>query len=258
MTAENILELQTVQSNAMRILSEVLKETLNDINLSFDSTGLKIMAMDGSRVALVYLRLHHDKFEYYKCTSNLQVGLNMSSFHKLMKTVTNNDTVTFFISSDNPHEFGIKIENADKNSQTIFHLKMLDIDEHELNIPDVELDSVISMPSNEFQKMCRDMLNISDTIELSSCNNTFKLMCNGEYAKQETIIGEATHGLVFDKIDNNVSGKFSLKYINLFTKSTNLSNTVQIYMKSNYPLMLKYAVANLGEIMFCLAPKIEE
>lgn len=252
-----ILELQTVQSNALRILSEVLKETLNDVNLCFDESGLKIMAMDGSHVALVYLKLHSDKFEKYYCESKTIVGLNMTSLHKLMKTVTNNDTVKFFIEKDKPHEFGIRIENADKNSQTTFHLKMLDIDEHELVIPDVELDSQISMPSNEFQKMCRDMMNISDTIELTSMKDSFKLTCNGDYAKQETIIGEATHGLTFTKMDNEVSGKFSLKYINLFTKSTNLSNVVNIYMKADYPLMLKYSVANLGEIMFCLAPKSE-
>ena len=254
---ETILVLQTVQSNALRILSEVLKETLNDINFCFDETGMKVMAMDGSHVALVYLKLHADKFEKYMCEQELLVGLNMTSFHKLMKTVTNNDTVTFFIEKNKPHEFGIKIENADKNSCTTFHLKMLDIDEHEINIPDVELDSQISMPSNEFQKMCRDMMNISDTIELTSANNALKLVCNGDYAKQETVIGEATHGLSFTKNENEVTGKFSLKYINLFTKSTNLSNVVNIYMKTNYPLMLKYSVANLGEIMFCLAPKMD-
>jgi proliferating cell nuclear antigen len=251
-----ILELQTVQSNAIRILSEVLKETLNDVNLTFDKSGLKIMAMDGSHVALIHLKLQADKFEYYYCENKLQVGLNMLSLFKLMKTVTNNDTVTMFIESNKPHELGIKIENADKNSRTIFHLKMLDIDENELRIPDVALDSVISMPSNEFQRICRDMLNISDNIIITSSNNSLKLSCNGDYASQETVIGETSHGLVFSKRDGDVSGEFSLKYINLFTKSTNLSNTVEIYMKENYPLMLVYNVANLGSITFALAPKV--
>ena len=52
-------------------------------------------------------------------------------------------------------------------------------------------------------------------------------------------------------------GKFSLKYINLFTKSTNLSNTLDIYLKNDFPLMLKYNVANLGEIIFILAAYTE-
>ena len=168
------------------------------------------------------------------------------------------DTITFFITNENRHEFGIKIENTDKNSSTVFYLKMLDIDEEEINIPDIELDSVITMPSNDFQRMCRDMQNISDQIVLTSSEYMLKLECHGDFASQETLIGEANHGLSFSKCEKNaISGKFSLKYINLFTKSTNLSNTVEIYLKKDFPLMLKYNVANLGNLMFCLAPTID-
>ena len=168
------------------------------------------------------------------------------------------DAVTFFIDQDNPNEFGIRIENADRNSHTTFYLKMLDIDESEIRLPDIQLDSVITMPSNDFQRICRDMFNISDQIQISTCKQMLKLSCNGEFASQETLIGEASHGLVFSRHndEDEVTGKFSLKYINLFTKSTNLSNSLQIYLKKDYPFMLKYNVANLGDIMFCLAPSV--
>lgn len=252
----NLLELQTVQSNVIKILCDVLKETLNDVNFIFDKDGMKVMAMDGSHVALIHLKLHADKFEYYKCTERLQVGLNMSNLFKLIKTVTNMDTITFFITNENRHEFCINIENADKNSKTTFKLKMLDIDETELRIPDIELQSVISMPSSDFQRMCRDMINISDHVIMTSGKNTFKLACEGDFASQETEIGEANHGMSFTNCTDHIDGKFSLRYLNLFTKSTNLSNTLNIYLKKDFPLMLKYDVANLGDILFCLAPTI--
>ena len=40
-----VLEVQTVQASAFRILIEALKEILTDANLEFDETGMKIMAM---------------------------------------------------------------------------------------------------------------------------------------------------------------------------------------------------------------------
>ena len=119
----------------------------------------------------------------------------MTSFFKLIKTITNTDIVSFYIDDQNLHEFCIKIENADKNSNTLFKLKMLDIDEEEMRIPDIELESVITMPSHEFQRICRDMLNISDSIEIMSSNETLSLKCEGDLASQETIIGETTHGM---------------------------------------------------------------
>ena len=56
----NILEVQTVQSSAFRILIEALKEILTDANLEFDETGMKIMAMDSSHTVLVHLKLGAD------------------------------------------------------------------------------------------------------------------------------------------------------------------------------------------------------
>jgi proliferating cell nuclear antigen len=254
----NILEIQTIQSNVIKILCDVLKETLNDVNFIFDEKGMRVMAMDGSHVALVHMKLHASNFESYYCAGKQHVGLNMSNLYKLIKTVTNMDTITFFIENNRRHDFGIRIENADKNSNTVFHLKMLDIDEQEIKLPDIQLDSVITMPSNDFQRMCRDMYNIADQIVITSTSQMLKLACVGDFASQETYIGEANHGLTFSKMkEEEVSGRFSLKYINLFTKSTNLSNTLEIYLKKDFPLMLKYNVANLGDIMFCLAPTMD-
>jgi len=257
----NILEIQTVQSNVIKILCDVLKETLNDVNICFDENGMRVMAMDGSHVALIHIKLYADRFEYYQCDHKMFVGLNMSNLYKLIKTVTNLDSLTFFVNEDNRHEFCIRIENSDKNSSTTFNLKMLDIDEQEIRIPDVHMESVISMPSNDFQRICRDMQNIADHVTITARSDKLQLNCTGDFASQETVIGEANHGLVFSSTtdpERKVSGKFSLKYINLFTKSTNLSNTLELFLKKDYPFMMKYDVANLGDLMFCLAPSIED
>lgn len=251
-----ILKIQTVQSSIIKMMCDVLKETLNDVNFIFDDSGLKLMAMDGSHVALVNLRLHASNFEFYHCTNKIQVGLNMGHLFKIIKTVTNLDIITFFVKDNNHHEFGIEICNADKNTNSVFNLKMLDIDEEELIIPDIQIESMITMPSNDFQRMCRDMMNIADYIVLTSTSEMLKMECKGDFASQQTCIGNSNHGLKFNNTEE-VTGKFSLKYINLFTKSTNLSNMLEIYLKKDFPLMLKYNVANLGDLMFYLAPSNE-
>ena len=252
-----IMHMTTVQAGAIRTLVEVLKEVLNDVIMIFDKTGIRITAMDGSHVALIHVKLDSHKFESFYCEQKFDVGLNMLSLFKLMKTINNSDTVSFYIKNTNRNELGIIISNSDKNSLTNFKIKLLDLDIRDIKIPDVDIECIITMPSNDFQRMCRDMLNISETIQIVSASDHLRIYCEGDFASQETVIGEATHGLVFNKNDNEVSGKFSLKYLNLFTKSTNLCNTIELYMKNNYPLILKYNVANLGEIRFCLAPKAD-
>jgi proliferating cell nuclear antigen len=253
-----LLLIKTVQSQSIKILIESLKEVLTDINLYFDSNGLKIMTMDNARVALVYVRLNKDNFEEYHVKNKLICGINLIYFFKLLKTVGNNDVLSIFIREDNNNELGIRIENREKNTVTESYLKMLEISEEKLDIPDIQYDSVISMPSVDLQKYCRDLSIISNVVNISNVNSSFILESKGDFASQRIVIGETQNGLIFSKKNQNVSELFDLKYLNSFTKSTNLCSTVEIFLKEEYPLVIEYNVANLGKLQYCLAPKLNE
>jgi len=250
--------IKTVQSHSIKILIESLKEVLTDINIYFDNNGLKIMTMDNARIALVYVRLNKDNFEEYQCESKTMCGINMLYLFKLLKTVGNNDVLTLFIKNSLQNELGIRIENKEKNTVTESYLKMLDISEEKLEIPDIQYDSVISMPSIDLQKYCRYLAIISNQVIISSIGSKFILESNGDFASQKIIIGEAQNGLIFSKKNQKVSETLDLKYLNSFTKSTNLCSTVEIFLKMNYPLVIEYNVANLGKLQYCLAPKVKE
>ena len=252
------LYIRTVQSQSIKILVESLNEVLTDIILYFDSNGLKIMTMDNVRVALVYVRLIKDNFEEYVCNNKIMCGINMIYFFKLLKTVGNNDVLTLFIKSDSYNELGIRIENKEKNTIMESYLKMLDISEEKIEIPDIVYDSVISMPSVDLQKYCRDLSVISNKVNITSTDSKFILESVGDFASQKIIIGEAQNGLIFSKKNQKVIETFDLKYLNSFTKSTNLCSTVEIFLKKGYPLVIEYNVANLGKLQFCLAPKVSE
>jgi proliferating cell nuclear antigen len=57
------------------------------------------------------------------------------------------------------------------------------------------------------------------------------------------------------KSNETIVGRFSLKYLSLFSKSANLSNFVEIYIKENIPLVLKYSIGNIGRMQFVLSPR---
>ena len=49
------------------------------------------------------------------------------------------------------------------------------INEDNFQIPSQSFESIITMPSQDFQKICRDMHNLSDTIEIKSVGNSLIL-----------------------------------------------------------------------------------
>jgi|694.fasta_scaffold00964_12 proliferating cell nuclear antigen len=249
---------KSVQSGAIRTLFEALKEVLTDVNIDFNETGWKIITMDNTKVALVHLKLVADSFVLYKCNNPCKIGICIASLYKLLKISGNNDIITMYVLKNDTSRLHIVIENKDKNTIVHSKLKLLDIDEDILDIPDAEFDSVITMPSNEFQKICRDMSNIAETLIIESKGDSFSMSVEGDIGEIEIDIGETQNGLIFSKKfeGKNVKGRFDLKYIMLFIKSSSLCSQVEIFLKQDYPLILLYSVANLGSIKYVLSPKV--
>ncbi len=251
-----VLELKTVQTNAFKTLIEALKEILTDANMRFTQEGLKIVAMNNPNTVLVNLKLKAENFEYFYCKSDLIVGVSMLNFYKLIKTITNNDTLSLIIDDDNINFLEIKIDNSERNASTIYKLNLMDLDVVDIDIPPQKFDDIITISSQFFQKLCRDMINLAENVEIKSVGGQLIFKCVSDFATQETIIEETgAEGLNFvqNNPNNIIQGNYDLKNLSMFTKCTNLSNCIEIYMKNDFPLLLK-ANANLGHLILCISP----
>ena len=247
-----IFTFKTVQTNAIRILFESLKNILSDVNFKADSTGLKLTAVDGTTSAIVNLMLYSEKFEEYICDDPVNIGISLASVFKILKGIKNTDTISFTILKSDQNNMVLTSQNSDKKSIIRSKIKLLDMDEKIYNIPDINFDSYITMPSSDFQTYISDLSNISSEIEIKTNSDNMTMTAKGDFAEQSITINE-TNDKVSDKKNEN-RGLYNIKYIQLFTKSTNLCGTVEIYLKTNYPLTILYNVANLGVIKYCLAP----
>ena len=244
------MRLATIQASAIKSTFEVLKDILNDVNIYFKKDGIYIVTLDTARTSLVDIFLSADNFEEYSCEEDVIAGINVSNTFKLLKSISNNDVLVMSINSK--EIMNIEIHNEIKKSCTKFSLKLLDINENQIEVPEMNMTTITPMPSVDFQRICRDMHNIGNDIQITRKNTELHLKCIGDFADQETII-QCTEG------SDEMSGIYSLRYMNIFTKATSMCSTVQIMQEDrNRFLILKYNVANLGELKFYLATKVCE
>ena len=250
------LEIKTVQSSVFKILIEALKEILTDTVVEITDAGIKIVALDNAHVILIHLRLDADKFEHYSCDGPRKIGINMLNFYKIIKTINSNDTLTLFMKKNDNNHLGIEIENREKNTKTTYKLNLLDLDNTKLEIPPVFDFSVITLPSVDFQKICRDMHNLAEFAEIKTINKELILTCKGDFCSQETIMRDSDNVSVEHEKNEQeiVQGVFNLKFLCMFTKATNLSKLVELYLKNDFPLIVR----SMGEIKMILAPQSAE
>jgi proliferating cell nuclear antigen len=258
----NILTIKTVQIQPFRTLITALKDILIETNIEFSKKGIKICSMDKTHTILIHLILNANNFEMYHCKKDrILIAVNMQYFFKLINSIDNDDTLTIYIENDDYNdgvvkELGLKFENGNIKQSKIQKLKLLEPDEEELDLPNLEFSSIINMPSCDFQKIVRDLANISEKLEIKSINSELIFKCSGQYANAEIRRSETESNMQYIKKDkdNIIQGEFPLKNLVYFIKCTNLCNQIEMYLKNDQPLIVKYNVATLGEIKLCLTP----
>ena len=163
--------------------------------------------------------------------------MNTDHLYRIVKTASNDDILTFYIEKGDHNHLRILLENGEKKEVTRYTMSLLDRDEPNISMPSTEFSARITMPSIDFQKKCRDMtLLLAKTVELKSIGTTLVLSCKGQFANRETVLGDSANEFSVKKEEPNtiISGSFSLPHLVLFTKCTNLSNNLELYMKNDW------------------------
>mmetsp|Transcript_41223 Transcript_41223/g.105424 ORF Transcript_41223/g.105424 Transcript_41223/m.105424 type:complete len:263 (+) Transcript_41223:212-1000(+) len=257
-----MFEARLVQGNLLKKVLESVKELVTDANFDCTSTGFSLQAMDSSHVSLVSLSLRSDGFEHYRCDRNLSMGLNLGNMAKMLKCAGNDDVITIK-AEDQPDTVTFMMESPSQDRVSDFELKLMDIDSEHLGIPETEHQAVVKMPASEFQRICRDLSSIGDTVNIAVTKDGVRFSTQGDIGnaniscRQNTSVDKPEEAVVVE-LQEAVTLTFALRYLNSFAKATPLSSTVTLSMSKELPIVVEYRIQDMGFVKFYLAPKIED
>ncbi|KAI9755593.1 MAG: proliferating cell nuclear antigen [Lichina confinis] len=248
------------RSSIWQLIVDAIKDLVQDCNFDCNDSGIALQAMDNSHVALVSMMLKAESFSPYRCDRNLALGINLQSLTKVLRAAQNEDILTLK-AEDAPDSLNLVFESSESDRLSEYDIKLMDIDQEHLGIPETEYAANISMPSNEFQKICRDLLLISESVSIEATKEGVKFACAGDIGSGAVTV--RPHSNV-DKPDTNVEIQltepvaltFSLKYLVNFCKATGLSGSVKLCLSGEVPLLVEYGLAGSSYLRYYLAPKI--
>jgi len=223
--------------------------------------GITIKEVNKTSSILVHCRLDADKFEEYHYSyhkKKLTIGVNLNNLLKALKCMTHFDTMTWFIDDEDLAKLNIVLQSQERKEKKLFRLNLMDLDDEKYEVDPVKFPYSAHFPSQDFHKYCKDMSSAGiDKMEIKCTNNTVFFSGKGNIGVADFQVGESIGGLQIEvNTENNeiVQGLFELKYLNVFTKCTNLCNIVTLFLKNDYPLIVQYSVAALGHIKLVLSP----
>jgi proliferating cell nuclear antigen len=255
-----MLEARLEQANLLKKVVEAIKDLVQDCNFDCNDSGVALQAMDNSHVALVSMMLKAEAFAPYRCDRNIALGLNLSSLTKVLRAAQNEDILTLK-AEDAPDVLNLVFESSANDRISEYDLKLMDIDQEHLGIPDTEYAATISMPSAEFRRICTDLAAMSESVSIDASKDGIKFSANGDIGSGSVTLRSHTD---VSKDENNVDISltepvnltFSLKYLVNFCKAAGLANQVKISLSNEVPLLVEYNLSGSSYLRFYLAPKI--
>jgi proliferating cell nuclear antigen len=227
--------------------------------------GVVLKEVNKTGKILVYMRLDANKFDVYKYNyhkKKLTLGIDIGNLLKCLKCMSHFDTMSWLVDDDDINKLIVILESVEKREKKTFKLNLMDIEEETYDITPIQFPYSITLPSQDFHKYCKDMAASTDKIEIKATSKKLFFSGKGEIGNLEFEVGETNGGLSIvsttANINEIVQGLFELKFLLIFTKCTNLCNQVTLFLKNDYPIIVTYQIAALGEIKLVLSPSKSE
>ena len=256
---------ETVQGRAIKIMFDVLREIVHEIAVSFLEGGVRIECVNERHCVYASVDLQGERFEQYRVRDALVVGLHPSAVHKLLKCVSAQDTVAFGVSSERPTEMDVIVKNSARNMETTCSVTSLDLPELQLRVPVMVHEFRASIKSVQLKDLCRDLVQISETITISGrSDRTVEFCAVRQNMSQKVVLGESkTLVIAAAPMQGAVSVTFVSRDLALLTKAYATSPRVVINVGKaddgkSLPLKLEYKIGDLGDLVLVLAPCSED
>lgn len=221
--------------------------------------GIRILRLTEDKSILIKLNLDAVNFEYFRCDEpKITIGVDMHNLHALLKMVNDDDPIILYMNRDNRSALYIRSLNEDGESseETDIEIYLMEIGNPEMPIPKTEFQNKITMASDKFHTICKHLNNNSTFVEITSISNEILFRGQNEGGKVTMSYKDVNYSepIKKDKQEQLVQGVYELRNLLGFSKCNKLCNTIEIYLKNDFPLVLVISIATLGKMYVFLTP----
>lgn len=227
-------------ADAVSIISELVTE----VKIKVDKQGMSIVAIDPANVALVAFNIPSTAFSAFEASEEI-LGVSLDNLKSVLKRCSPGSNLVMQ-SEDNI----LKIDIHDKVKRS-FSLALINIDTEDKQIPSLEFAGKIEMNSLDFLEAIEDCSVVADACSFLIKEGKFIIEAKGlnsarnEFSQDEVRI-EGTDG----------KSKYSLEYLQKFTKACKIAEKVRVNFSDDYPLRLEFTTPQIA-LVFILAPRVE-
>merc|ERR1712130_788870 len=171
------------------------------------------------------------------------LGMNIESLSKIFKMCGPNDSLKLRYQND-ADTLNFQCESSDDDRISDFDLKLMQIESEHMEIPEQQYKVVAKMPSSEFQKICRDLKEFGETMQIQASKEGIRFSVQGDVGTGNVMLKPRESDKPEEKValtvHEPVVATFALRYLNNFAKAAPLCGAVELGLGPDAPLLVKY------------------
>lgn len=150
---------------------DVLKDLVQDVNLTFTETRMEINAVDGEK--MVFLAVTFDHLNYYKNEfgETIHIGVYAPFIYKAIKTGKRGDILEFVVTKNANNEYILTVNvqsNGYTRTTTTVPSIMMPVEHFERDVP----GTFVGIDARDLWMACRDLSSINRLATLTTPNLT--------------------------------------------------------------------------------------
>jgi len=236
----------------------LLKNASSQINASFDLDKLHIQGMDKSHVCLFNLNLKNNWFTSYEVSEKRDICFDTNIFYSMISSKSDEQNLIIKINSDDSLDIEL-VNSVKKNDYNkYFAMPLIEYEYDEMNIPSTDYDAELSLPSKKVTDMLSQLSNFGDDLNVKCGENDADFSTKGNAGEMRVNIpidDMSSYSIVEGELINLT---YSLIYISKMCVSNKLSADIDFSLSNEYPMKIKYDLGDESELLFYIAPKLED
>lgn len=103
---------------------------------------------------------------------------------KILKCAGSDDIVTIK-AQDNPDSVIFVFESENQEKVSDYEMKLMNLDQEHLGIPETDYSCIIKLPSMEFARICRDLSQFGESVTISCTKEGVQFSASGDIGSGE-------------------------------------------------------------------------
>ena len=238
----------------LRDMVTAISTLVDEATFNIAPEGLKLRAMDPSRVAMIDFEWPKTVFDEYACDAPIKMCINVGEMLKLLRRTGKDESIELALDEKtNRLNVGIK-----GRYDRTFNMPTLEATEEEVPTPKIAFNVRAKVTTDGLHQAIEDVLLVSDHVKIEVDSEKLTMRAAGDLMGATIELKKGSDALLDLEAKEPSKATFSLSYLSEIIKTAaGASDIATLEFSSDMPIRIDFQQPKEGKLTFYLAPRIE-